>query len=402
MKYDFDCLIDRCGTDCSKWDAREALFGSKDVLPMWVADMDFPIAKPIVDALQRRMEHEIYGYAQTPTSVVEAVVERMKRKYDWKVDPEWLVFTPGVVPALYASVKAFTHPGDEVIIQEPVYGPFRSSVTANGCLIVNNQLKLINGHYEIDFADLAAKFKPRGGGLRPASPRVRLMLLCQPHNPVGRVWSREELRRMGDIVIGNDAIMVSDEIHCELLFRGFKHLPFAAISEEFAQSSIVCMAPSKTFNLAGLRASTIIIPNKKIRERFNAARAGIMPGPNVFGLIGLEAAYRYGDEWLEQLLEYLQGNLEFLVEYFEARIPEIKVIRPEGTYLVWLDCRGLGMDDANLRTLFREKALVGLEDGYTFGAGGSGFQRMNIACPRPTLKDALGRIERAVSQVVKH
>ncbi|MBI2851578.1 MAG: putative C-S lyase [Chloroflexi bacterium] len=396
MKYDFDCIVDRCGTNCSKWDNREALFGSKDVLPMWVADMDFCIATPIAEAIKKRTEHEIYGYTQTAPSVVEAVIERMKRKYDWKIEPEWVVFTPGVVSALHASVKAFTHPDDEVIIQEPVYGPFRSSVTANGCAVVNNQLKLINGHYEVDFDDLERRFRLRAGGMGHVSPRIRLMILCHPHNPVGRVWTREELTRMGETVIRNDAIMVSDEIHCELLFRGFSHVPFAAISEEFARNSIVCMAPSKTFNLAGLRASSIIIPDRKIRERFNAARAGIMPGPNAFGLVGLEAAYRYGDEWLEQLLDYLQGNLDFLVRYFEERIPEIKVVKPEGTYLVWLDCRGLGMDDANLRTLFREKALVGLEDGYVFGAGGSGFQRMNIACPRATLEEGLKRIERAV------
>ncbi len=396
MKYDFDRLIDRTNTNCAKWDGREAVFGSTDILPMWVADMDFPIAKPIVEALRKRTEHEIYGYTRTSPSVTEAVIDRMKQKYDWKVEPEWVVFTPGVVPALHAAVMAFTHHGDEVIIQEPVYHPFSSAITANGCTVVNNQLKLTNGRYAIDFEDLESKFRPRTGGMTLATPRIRLMLLCHPHNPVGRVWTEEELRRMGEIIIRNDALMVSDEIHCELLFRGFRHLPFAAISEEFAQNCLVCMAPSKTFNLAGLRASSIIIPNKKIRDRFNAARAGIMPGPNVFGLVALEAAYRYGDEWLEQLLEYLQGNLEFLMKYFAERIPEIKAIKPEGTYLVWLDCRQLGMDTMSLRTFMREKARVGLEDGDTFGASGAGFQRMNIACPRATLEKALKRMEQAV------
>ncbi len=397
MKYNFDNPFDRRNSNCSKWDAAESLFACKDVIPMWVADMDFPIAKPITEALRKRTEHEIYGYTQPYLSAIEAVIGRMKQKYDWKIEPEWVVFTPGVVPALHAAVKAFTHPGDDVIIQEPVYRPFSSAITANGCSVVNNQLRLINGRYEIDFEDLASKFTPRAWGMMPSTSRIRMMILCNPHNPVGRVWSKEELTRMGEIVIRNDAIMVSDEIHCELLFRGFKHIPFALISEEFEQHCIVCMAPSKTFNLAGLRASSIIIPNTKIRDRFNAARAGIMPGPNIFGLAALEAAYRYGDEWLEQLLEYLQGNLQFLIEYFEERIPKIKVIKPEGTYLVWLDCRELGMDSMSLRTLMRGRAKVGLEDGYTFGSSGAGFQRINIACPRATLKEALNKIQHAVN-----
>jgi|TARA_B100002003_G_scaffold65360_3_gene60725 cystathionine beta-lyase len=399
MKYDFNQLINRRDTSCAKWDDVEAVFGSEDILPMWVADMDFPIAKPITEALRKRTEHEIYGYTQTSPSVIEAVVNRMKRKYSWRIEPEWVVFTTGVVPVLHTAVRAFTHPGDEVIIQGPVYHPFWSAITANGCSVANNQLKLINRHYEIDFKDLESKFGSGTGGMMP-SPRIKLMLLCHPHNPVGRVWTQEELSRVGEIIIKNDAIMVSDEIHGELLFRGFKHIPFAAISEEFEQNCLVCMAPSKTFNLAGLSTSSIIIPNKKIRDKFNTARAGIMSSPNIFGLVALEAAYRYGDEWLEQFLEYLQRNLEFLMRYFAERIPDIKVIKPEGTYLVWLDCRGLGMDTTSLRTFMREQAKVGLEDGDTFGPSGAGFQRMNIACPQTTLEEGLNRIEQAVKDAL--
>ena len=387
MKYDFDRIIERYNTGSAKWDCVEAVFSTRDVLPMWVADMDFPIAEPITAALRKRTEHDIYGYTQASPSVIEAVVDRMKNKYDWKVAPEWVVFTPGVVPALNAAVKAFTHPGDEVVLQGPVYHPFWSAITANGCCVANNGLKLTGGRYEIDFKDLASK---------SCSPRTKLMLLCHPHNPVGRVWSREELTRMGEIVLKNNAIMVSDEIHCELLFRGFRHIPFAAVSAEFEQNCLVCMAPSKTFNLAGLGASTIIIPNKKLRDRFCAAKTGFMPGPNIFGLVALEAAYRHGNEWLEQLLEYLQDNLEFLIKYFEEKIPEIKVIRSEGTYLVWLDCRKLGMDAPSLKSFMIEKARVGLEDGTIFGTEGAGFQRMNIACPRTTLEEALKKIEQAV------
>ncbi len=388
MRYDFDQIIERRNTGGAKWDACENVFGTQDVIPMWVADMDFAIAKPITDALRRRTEHEVYGYTQPLPSVTEAVVARVKKKYNWRIEPEWVVFTPGVVPAIFAAVRAFTKPGDGVVLQGPVYHPFWSAITANDCCVADNKLRLKEGHYDIDFKGLGSKFR--------GEKASKMMILCHPHNPVGRVWTEKELRRMGEIVIENNALMISDEIHCELLFRGFKHIPFAAISDEFAQNSIVCMAPSKTFNLAGLSASTIIIPNKKIRDSFCSARMGFMPGVNAFGLVALEAAYRHGDDWLEQLLDYLQGNLEFLVKYFEEKIPEVKVIKPEGTYLVWLDFRKLGLKEKKLRDLLIKKAKIGLEEGTIFGPEGKGFQRMNIACPRATLKEALGRIEGAV------
>jgi cystathionine beta-lyase len=398
MKYDFDRVIDRRNTDCAKWDSVREVFGSSDILPMWVADMDFPIARPITEALRERIEHEVYGYTRPSASLCEAVVNRMWQRYHWKIEPEWIVFTPGVVPALNVTVRAFTRPGDEVILQSPVYYPFWAAVTNSGCRVASNELKLINGHYEIDFADLASKFGLREE-MMPSPSRVRLMILCSPHNPVARVWTREELTRVGEIVLKNDAIVVSDEVHCELLFKGNRHTPFASISEEFAQHSLVCMAASKTFNLAGLVASTIIIPNRKLRDAFATARAGILPRPNALALVALEAAYRYGDEWLEHLLDYLQGNLEFLMSYCQERIPRIKVIKPEGTYLVWLDCRELGLEPLKLRAFMREKARVGLEDGHIFGTNGTGFQRMNIACPRATLEEALKRIEGAVKNL---
>jgi len=401
MKYDFDKVIDRRNTDSVKWGTVEALFGDKDVLPMWVADMDFPIAQPITEALRKRTEHEVYGYAKPQPSVIESVVDRLRKKYNWKIEPEWVVFTPGVVPALHAAIRAFSQPGDEVIIQSPVYYPFWSAIRTCGCHTSNNELNLIDGHYRMDFDDLENKFSPREDDMMPRPSRARMMILCNPHNPIGRVWSKQELIRAGEIVLKHGALMVSDEVHCELLFRGSVHIPFASISAEFQQNSITCMAPSKTFNLAGLNASSIIIPDKQIREKFNAARSGIQSGPNVFGLVALEAAYRHGDEWLEQLLDYLQGNLEFLIEYFQKKIPKIKVIRPEGTYLVWLDCRELGMDTQELRGFIRNKAKVGLDDGFLFGPNGAGFQRINIACPRATLAEALKRIEKAVAMISK-
>ncbi|HEX7476137.1 MAG TPA: PatB family C-S lyase, partial [Dehalococcoidales bacterium] len=312
MKYDFDIICDRKNTNCAKWDAVKSLFGSEDVIPMWVADMDFPVADPIVEALKQRAEHPFYGYTQPGPGVVDAVVERMKKKFNWQIQPEWVVFTPGVIPALNVAVRMLTRPGDEIVLQQPVYFPFFGVVTGSGCQIVNNGLKLIDGRYEMDFDDLETKFKPKEG-MRPVARRIKGIILCNPQNPVGRLWGQNELMRLGEIVVRNGGVVIADEIHCELLFKGYRHTPFASISEEFAQNSIVCMAPSKTFNLAGLEASSIIIPNKKLRDDFATVRAGMMPAPNLFGYTALETAYRQGDEWLEQVLDYLQGNLDFML-----------------------------------------------------------------------------------------
>ncbi len=400
MIYDFDRLCDRKNTCCVKWDDVQSVFGSEDVLPMWVADMDFPVAKPILDAMRNRLEHEFFGYTHASPGLIEAIVDRMKRKFNWDIKPEWIVITPGVIPALSVAVRAITHPGDSIILQEPVYFPFFSVVTSGGCQIVNNGLKLNNSVYEMDYEDLESKFHTQVG-MRPSISRARAVIVCNPHNPVGRLWNREELTRMGEIILRHNGVIISDEIHCEILYQGQHHVPFASISEEFEQNSIVCMAPSKTFNLAGMGISSIIIPNKKLRDRFNETKARLLPGQNIFGLTAMEAAYRDGDEWLEQLLPYLQGNLETTIDYFEKHIPEIKVIRPQGTYLLWLDCRGLGMDKIALRDFMRQQAKVGMNDGFLFGTAGDGFQRMNIACPRSMLIEALKRIESAVETIKK-
>jgi len=398
LKYDFDQLYDRNKTDCLKWDMMESIFGSGELLPLWVADMDLPVAKPIIDALKKRVEHPFYGYTQPGSSVIKSVVERMKRKFDWDISPEWIVFTPGVVPALHVAVRSLTHPGDEVILQEPAYHPFFPVVINSGCKIINNGLKLVNGRYEMDLKNLEEKFHPKTRPLNGPG-RIKTVIFCNPHNPVGRLWKRDEIIRMGEIVINNGAVVISDEIHCEILFKGHKHTPFASISKKFEQNCIVCMSPSKTFNLAGLEVSSIIIPNKKIRENFVNTRSGIVPNPNLFGYIAMEAAYKYGDEWLEQVLDYLQENLNYLKNYFLKNIPRIKVIDPEGTYLIWLDCHDLDMDNNVLRSFMRENAKVGLEDGFIFGESGSGFMRMNIACPRYILSEALKRIENAVNRL---
>jgi cystathionine beta-lyase len=376
----------------------QSIFGHDDLIPMWVADMDFPVAQPIIDALKKRAEHPFYGYTKPGKSVIDSVIERMWRKFKWKIKPEWVVFTPGVVPALNVAIRSLTHPGDEVILQEPAYHPFFPAVTNSGCQIINNGLKLTNGCYEMDYDDLERKFQPKTGRLRGPG-RVKTIVFCNPHNPVGRLWKREEIIRMGEIAIQNGAVVISDEIHCEILFDGYQHTPFASISKEFEQNCIICMAPSKTFNLAGLDVSSIIIPNRKLREDFISMQSGIVPSPTLFGYTAMETAYRYGDEWLEQILDYLQGNLDFLLEYLEKKIPDIKVIKPQGTYLIWLDCRELGMDKLVLSSFMLDKAKVGLEDGFIFGEAGSGFMRMNIGCPRSILKEALIRIESAVNSL---
>jgi cystathionine beta-lyase len=393
MKYDFDRVHSRANTNSAKWDAVKMLFGSEDVIPMWVADMDFPTAQPIVEALEKRAGHPFYGYSMTSPGLLKAIVDRVKRKYNWSIKPEWIVFTPGVVTALTAAVKALTHPGDEIVLQEPVYYPFFSAVKSNGCHVSTNRLKLIKGRYEMDFEDLESKFEVKPG-MMGRSSRARAIILCNPHNPIGRLWEKDDLTKLGEIVIGHGATVISDEIHCELLFRGYQHTPFGLISKDFESHSIVCMAPSKTFNLAGLSASSIIIPDKKLRDSFN--EASTVHSPNLFGMAAMEAAYKYGDEWLEQLLDYLQGNLDFTLSYFTEKIPAIKVIKPQGTYLLWLDCRVLKLDDKALSDFMKEKARVGFDDGFMFGEGGSGFERMNIACPRSILKEALRRIEKAV------
>jgi cysteine-S-conjugate beta-lyase len=395
MKYDFDQKCDRSNTNCVKWDAVKDMFGSEDVIPMWVADMDFPAAKPIVAALKKRAAHEFYGYTKPGPELIEAIVNRMQRKFNWQIRPEWIVFVPGVIPALSAAVRAFSRPGDEIVLQEPVYFPFFSVVTQNGCKIVNNALKFDGNRYSMDLRDLESKFRPAAGS-RLSHTRAKAVIFCNPQNPIGRLWTKAETTRMGEVVIRNGGIVISDEIHCEILYKGYRHTPFAAISDEFAQNSVVCMAPSKTFNLAGLHASCIIVPNEKLRNSYSDQLAAIVPGPNVFGLIAMEVAFREGDDWLAQMLDYLDGNLKITMEFFAKRIPKIKVIKPQGTYLLWLDCRSLGMDNQALSKFMREQARVGFDDGFLFGAAGSGFERMNIACPRSILNEALARIEKAV------
>ncbi|KAA3643193.1 MAG: pyridoxal phosphate-dependent aminotransferase [Chloroflexi bacterium] len=400
MQYDFDKEIDRQGTDSVKWDyyidegqqfgivPTNKFSGPGRGLPMWVADMDFQAPQPVLDALAERARHGIFGYTVRSESYLKAVVTWMKTRKDWEIEAEWIAPSPGVVPGLNLLVQTFVQPGEKVIIQPPVYHPFYYAVENNQAELVLNPLRLDEGRYTMDFDDLATK---------ASDPEVKMAILCHPHNPVGRVWTPEELTRFGEICLENEVLVVSDEIHGDLLYSGVEFTPFAALSEEFAQNSITGTGGSKTFNLAGLHTSNMIIPNQDLRERFEKTLLsnGLM-GSNTFGLLALEMAYREGEEWLAQVLVYVEDNLRAMRNYFREHIPDIKVVEPEGTYLVWLDCRGLGLDKGGLTKLLEDKAGVYLDGGHMFGPEGEGFMRMNIACPRPILMEALERVQRAI------
>lgn len=391
----FDEVIDRINSDSSKWNKNvlKKGFGDPDLLPLWVADMDFRSPKPIIDAIKKRAEHGIFGYSIIKPSIYKSIINWFQKRYNWTIDKSKkpILFTPGVIPALDLAVRANSKIGDKVIVQNPVYYPFYGAIRSNGRQILQNPLKFSDGRYEMDFEDLKNKVK---------DPRAKMLILCSPHNPIGRVWTKEELIQLGDICIENDILVVADEIHCDLIFPGNKHTNFASINENFAQHSITCTSVSKTFNLAGLHFSTIIIPNEKIKQNYINEMAGSGVGtPNIFGFIAAEAAYSQCEYWLDALLIYLEKNLDFLRSFIKENLPKIKMIEPEGTYLVWLDCREMGMEHKELEMFMRKQAKVAFDEGYIFGEGGFGFERINIACPRSTLKEALIRVKNAVEKL---
>lgn len=386
MNYDFDRVYDRAASDSLKW--KRGLFGADDILPLWVADMDFPVAEPIVAALRKRLEHPLFGYGHTGESVTGAIVERLERKWGWRIDPEWIVFAPGVVPLLTASVRSLVPPGGQVVIQTPGYPRFFPAITSGGCAAAVSRHRLSNGHYEIDFVDLENKL---------ADPAVGAFMLCSPQNPIGRVWRRDELLRIGELAVRHGKPVISDEMHAEIIMPGYGHIPFGSLSPELAERSLVCMSISKTFNLAGLATSFAVIPNRAMRDGVKRATDSITGDISILGIVAMEAAFRHGDEWLEQVLAYIDGNYRFLSEYLATRIPRIKALPLEGTYLAWLDCRDLGLDVRALDKFFLEQAKVAPMGEAVFGPGSEGFQRLNIACPRSILAEALGRVERAVN-----
>lgn len=391
MKYNFDEVIDRSGNRAAKYDERIKKFGTADVIPLWVADMDFKTAQPIIDGLKAKAEEGIWGYTSRPDSYFEAICSWQERRNGWKIDRSLVSWSLGVVPALSAIVKVFSQPGDKVMIQTPVYSEFYDVTEAWGRQVVENQLVEKDGSWTVDFEDFEKKAK-----------EVKIFLLCSPHNPLGIVWTKEQLQRMAEICIANNVLMVSDEIHSDLIFHGKKHIPTATVSEEIGKHIISCISGTKTFNLAGLQASTTVFPNADIKKKFDTFWMNMdIHRNNAFSSVAMEIAFNQGEEWLEQLLEYLDGNFELIRSYCAENIPQIKPNIPDATYLVWLDCRDLGMDNETLRRFMIEKAGLGLNEGYTFGRSLSGYMRLNAACPRSVLKKALGQLKAAVDALNK-
>ena len=382
MRYDFDKIIERKNTNSIKYDP-VSRGKPEDVLPLWVADMDFAAPACVQDALTSRAQHGIYGYSEPGASFFSAVQSWFKNRFDWHTEKEWLCITPGVVNALYLAVRAFTKPGDAVLIQQPVYYPFASSVQKTGRALLVNELVYSGGGYKIDFDDFENKIK-----------QAKLFILCNPHNPAGRVWTREELLRMGEICLRYGVKVISDEIHQDIVFSPNKHLVFAGLNDRFAGITITCTSPSKAFNLAGLQHANIFIPNKELRASFKQEYENCgLSQPNIMGIISCEAVYTSGALWLEELLDYLSGNIAHIDAFLQKHIPKIKLVKPEGTYLTWLDCRELGLSSKELNAAITNKAKLWLNDGPMFGKGGSGFQRMNAACPRSVLHNALERLK---------
>ena len=386
MAIDFDTIIPREGTDSVKWDGRQGVFNSEDLIPMWVADMDFAVPEAISRALMARAEHPVFGYTLVADSVYEALIHWMRQRHGFEVQRDWIILSPGVVPTLHASALAFAQAGEGVIVQPPVYFPFFSAVTETGRKLILNPLKLDSGRYTIDFDHLE----------QCAGQGAKLLMLCSPHNPVGRVWSEDELLKILEIAHRHDLIILSDEIHHDLIFPGARHIPLQVLAGESA-NIVTAVAPSKTFNIPGLGLSALIVPNPKHRTALRKAFELLHTGAsNPFSLVAFEAAYREGEEWLGALLVYLTETRDFVAQYLARHIPKIKLIQPEGTYLLWLDCRELGMSDSELRQFFIHQAKVGMNPGTVFGEGGSGFMRMNIGTSRLVVKEALERIHKVL------
>jgi cysteine-S-conjugate beta-lyase len=390
LKRDFNRVSDRSATNAEKYALRRKLFGTDDVLPMWVADMDIETPPCIVEAVKRRAEHPVYGYEEMPESAFDAQIAWMQRRHAWKMERDWMRFSPSVVATINLAIQAYSEPGDGVVVQTPVYPPFFKSVETHGRRVVSNPLKrLESGGYTFDLEGLEAAI----------DARTKLLLLCSPHNPVGRVWNEDELRRLGEICVRHGIVIFADEVHSDLLFGGAKHLPVASLSEALRALTVTAIGPGKTFNVAGLSISTAVIPDPVLRERFDAAYEQIhFAQGTVFGHVGFEAAYRKGDVWLDALLHHLQENIDRLAALAARYSDRIRFVPPEGTYLVWLDCRGMGLSGKALRRFFIEEAGLGLSPGISFGREGEGYMRINIAVPVPIMDEALRRLGAALDR----
>lgn len=391
MKYDFDKITDRRNTYCLKYDYIVERGRPEGVLPLWVADMDFRAPEPVIEALKARAEHGIFGYTMPKRDYYEIVANWFSTRHGWNPDPEKFMNSPGVVFAINTLIRAVTEPDDRVLICQPVYYPFESSVKNSGRRLVVSELVFKNGRYSVDYEDFERKI---------VENEVKAFILCNPHNPVGRVWTREELIKIGDICLKHGVFVISDEIHADFTYEGHKHIVFCSLKEEYNKMCAVCTAPTKTFNLAGLQISHIYLPDSEVRKKFEEQLdvSGYWE-PNAMGIAACAAAYTQGADWLDELKEYIAGNLNFAREYMAENLPEITLIEPEGTYLLWLDCRKLGLSDEKLQELVERKAGLWLDDGYIFGAGGSGFERINMACPRSVLKTALERLKNAIKSL---
>lgn len=391
MPVDFDTVPNRRGTNCFKYDFAREMGMPEDVLPLWVADMDFPTAPAVLERLHALAEHGIFGYTGVKDAYFSAVHNWYAQRFSWETQRSWLVTTPGVVFAIAIAIRAFTQKGDAILIQQPVYYPFANKVTENDRQLVVNPLVLKNGRYEMDFADMERK---------SVDYHVKMLLLCSPHNPVGRVWTKEELLRVGEICQKHGVLVVSDEIHADFTYAGHTHRVFASVKSEFADFTITCTAPSKTFNLAGLQNSNIFIPNRQLRHAYKKELSACgCGGTNCMGMAACQAAYEAGADWLEQLKQYLAGNLAYIRQFLREKLPDIALIEPEGTYLVWLDLRKLGLTEQQQRQLIVQDAKLWLDTGTLFGQGGEGFERINIACPRTTIEQAMQRLEHAVHKI---
>ena len=390
MKYNFDEIIDRSGTNSSKWEPEvlKELFGEPDLMPFWVADMDFKVAEPIVEAIVKAAQHGIYGYSNRPASYYQAIIDWTERRFGWKLEKEWIEYTPGIVPAVNYAIQAFCMPGDNVLIQQPVYYPFANAINNNGCHVVSNDLVFDGEKYNMDFKDLEEKLK---------DPKTTMMILCSPHNPVSRIWSREELKKVAQLCLENEVLLISDEIHNDLVFSGYKHTIFGLVGDEYLNNLIVCTAPSKTFNMAGMQSSNVIIPNPSLMRRFRRVlERNSIGSQNPLSIVSLEAAYKHGEEWLEQLLEYLEGNIKFIDEYLKNNIPKARMIKPQATYLAWIDFSAYVDEGSKIEELMAKKGKIAMDGGTWFGSQGAGFMRLNFACPRELLRQGLDRMKLAI------
>ena len=386
-KYDFDLQIERRGTDCVKYDAMESASGRTDLLPLWVADMDFRTPDFIVDALKKRCEHEIFGYTIASDAYYNAIINWVSHKHGWKIQKDWISYIPGIVKGIGFAVQCFTNPGDKVIIQPPVYHPFRLVPQRMGREVVFNPLKVVDGRYAMDFEHLETLF----------DERTKLFILCSPHNPGGIVWEKDVLQKLAEVCAKHHVLIVSDEIHSEMAFPNYTHHPFATVSPMAAANSLVFMAPSKTFNIAGIVSSYVIIPDDKIRQQFfDWLEASEMSMGTIFAYTATKAAYENGADWLKQMIAYVVENVKYTDRFMQEHLPQIKVYPPEASFLVWLDCRGLGLDQKSLVSLFENEAGLLLNDGTMFGPGGEGFMRLNVGCPRTTLEKAFVQLEKAI------